>query len=506
MTATTVGVQQPSAVSVIPKAHSTLGGACAELATVCGLKPDEWQRLVLDVALGRDRRGKWSASTTCLAVPRQNGKNAVIEMLELYLAAVLGLNILHTAHEIKTARKAFNRIVSFFEDKKLPELTSMVKSIRKANGQEAVYLINGGSIEFSARTSGAARGFTVDVLIMDEAQDLHDEALAALLPTISAAKSGDPITFVTGTPPTTRSDGDAWRRMRNEHLAGRARRSAWLEWSATPDNFGEIDIGDERVWAEANPALGIRLNPDRIHNELSTFPPEVFRRERLGMFEETAITAVFPDEDWAACADPDAQIRSAEDLDGVDDLRLAVDYGPAMASAAIVAAWSDPESGLPCVEVVEHRYGHTRWVAPRVAELVESRPVTAVIVDGYGQRGTLVEDLQDRGVGVTMIAVDYVKTASEQLVEYVVARRLRHSDQPALNQAVAAARRQKVGDRWKLSRTPGADVDVSPMIAAALAVRALTYDELEPIGWRRPRRKRRSNAPRTNIVGDIIIT
>ena len=500
------GVQAPNPVSVLPKHHSSLGGPCAELATVCGLTPDPWQQLVLDVTLGRDRQGRWTAKTTCLAVPRQNGKNAVIEMLELYFAAVMGLKVLHTAHEIKTARKAFNRIAGFFESKKLPELASMVESIRKVNGQEAVYLVNGGCIEFSARTSGAARGFTVDVLIMDEAQDLHDEALAALLPTISASPSGDPMIFVTGTPPTTRSDGEVWRRMRSEALAGNSKRTAWIEWSASPDEFGELDIMAPAVWEAANPALGIRLNPAEIYTELGAMSPDVFKRERLGMFEDTAVTAVIPMVDWEACADPEAQITCEDDLDGVEDMVIAVDYGPAMTSAALVAAWTDPATRLPTVEVIEHRSGHTRWVAPRIAELVETRPVTAVVIDGYGQRGTLVEDLQARGVGPTLIAVDYVKTAAEIFVDSVTGHRLRHSNQPSLTATIPAARRKPVGDRWKLSRTPGAEVDVSPLIAAALAVRALTYDELEPITWRRPRRKRKANAPRQNITTDIWIT
>lgn len=500
------GAQTPNPVSILPKHHSSLGGPCAELATVCGLTPDLWQQLVLDTTLGRDRQGRWTAKTSCLAVPRQNGKNAVIEMLELYFAAVMGLKVLHTAHEIKTARKAFNRIVSFFESKKLPELASMVETIRKVNGQEAVYLTNGGCIEFSARTSGAARGFTVDVLIMDEAQDLHDEALAALLPTISASPSGDPMIFVTGTPPTTRSDGEVWRRMRSEALAGNSRLTAWMEWSAAPDEFGELDIMSPAVWEAANPALGIRLNPAEIWTELGAMSPDVFKRERLGMFEDTAVTAVIPMVDWEACADPEAQITCEDDLDGVEDMVIAVDYGPAMTSASIVAAWTDPETRLPTVEVIEHRSGHTRWVAPRISELVESRPITAVIIDSYGQRGTLVEDLQARGVGPTLIAVDYVKTAAEIFVDSVTGHRLRHSNQPSLTATIPAARRKPVGDRWKLSRTPGAEVDVSPLIAAALAVRALTYDELEPINWRRPRRKRKANAPRQNITTDIWIT
>ena len=81
------------------------------LASEYGLKPDDWQEDVLESWLGRRRDGRWSASTCGLAVPRQNGKNGAIEIRELFGMVGLGERILHTAHEVKTARKAFNLLV-----------------------------------------------------------------------------------------------------------------------------------------------------------------------------------------------------------------------------------------------------------------------------------------------------------------------------------------------------------------------------------------------------------
>src|SRR5699024_3149953 len=125
---------------------------------------------------------------------RQNGKNAVVEILELYALTILGFRVLHTAHEVKTARKAFLRLASFFEnDRERPDLAGMVKSIRQANGQEQIFLTNGGSVEFIARSKNSGRGFTVDMLVCDEAQECPEEAQAALLPTFPAAPSGDPV-------------------------------------------------------------------------------------------------------------------------------------------------------------------------------------------------------------------------------------------------------------------------------------------------------------------------
>ena len=146
-----------------------------ELATLYGLVPDEWQEWVLEGWLARTRSGKLASSQCGLAVPRQNGKNACLEIVELFKVVVLGRKILHTAHEVKTARKAFLRLRSFFEnERQWPELAALVKEIRRTNGQEAIVLTNGGSVEFIARSKGSGRGFTMDDLVLDEAQTIKN--------------------------------------------------------------------------------------------------------------------------------------------------------------------------------------------------------------------------------------------------------------------------------------------------------------------------------------------
>ena len=100
---------------------------------------------VLRGSLGR-RDGRWSAPRVGLDVARQNGKNAVIEIVELFKMVLLGRRILHTAHEVKTCRKAFSRLLEFFDnERQYPELRALVREIRRTNGQEAIVLRNGGS-------------------------------------------------------------------------------------------------------------------------------------------------------------------------------------------------------------------------------------------------------------------------------------------------------------------------------------------------------------------------
>ena len=179
------GTQVPR-VCLSPVADWSEAEDCAELASHYGLMPDPWQRNVLEAWMGRDQSDRWAAGRWGIALPRQNGKNSLVEMVELYFMTILGLRILHTAHEVNTARKGFLRILSFFDnDRAFPELKRMVKGTpRKTNGQEAIFLhapgcgdldndtchCQGGSVEFIARSKSSGRGFTADVLICDEAQ------------------------------------------------------------------------------------------------------------------------------------------------------------------------------------------------------------------------------------------------------------------------------------------------------------------------------------------------
>jgi phage terminase large subunit-like protein len=220
---------------------------------------------------------------------------------------------------VKTARKAFLRLKSFFEnERKYPELAALAVEIRKTNGQEAIVLENGGSVEFVARSKSSGRGFTVDVLVCDEAQELSDESLEALKPTISAAPTQNPQTIFTGTPPGPTTNGEVFTRTRTSSIGG-ATRHAWHEWSLA----GQFDLDDRANWYATNPALGGRLNIEVLEDERATFSDEGFARERLGVWADASGEAVIPARAWAALAD-----LSPTPEPHIGKLVLAVDSDP----------------------------------------------------------------------------------------------------------------------------------------------------------------------------------
>lgn len=452
------GVQEPR-VALLPEAVWSDVDDAAFLASSYGLTPDPWQLRVLRGWLGRTADGRLSATRCGLAVPRQNGKNGCLEVRELFGMVVRGEKFLHTAHEVKTARKAFLRLVSFFENPHFPELEALVKDVRRTNGQEAILLTNGGSVEFVARSRGSGRGFTVDVLVLDEAQELTDEQLEALMPTISAAPLGDPQIVLTGTPPPPGSPGEVFVRTRKRAHDGDSPRLCWHEWSIDSD---DVDVHDRQVWAEVNPALGFRLLATTIEDELETLSLDGFLRERLGLWVEQGVDAVISETLWAECATttPPTEGRVGYGLDMTPD-RLSLSI-----SAVRVA-----DDGSVHGETVKHgsaAYG-TSWAVDWLAERWQK--ATSVVVDAQSPAMSLVHELEKRGVRVTVTGSRDMVKACGMFLDAVRDGTFTHFDQPVLNVAALAATKRAIGQAggWGWDRKDPS-VDVSPLVSVTLAL------------------------------------
>lgn len=460
-TAVLSGVQEPRYRPAARKRSAHVDD-CAFLANAYGLTPDPWQMTVLECWLATEKDGRMRAGRCGLAVPRQNGKNAILEMIELYFLVVLHRKILHTAHEVKTARKAFLRLAGFFEnDRQWPELAALVKEIRRTNGQEAVVLHNGGSIEFIARSRGSGRGYTVDVLVCDEAQELTDEQLEALLPTISSAPSGDPQQIYTGTPPGPTSPGTVFRRMREAGIARKDPRLSWVEWSVAEVG----DIYDRHRVAATNPALGIRLQMSVIDDELGQMTPEGYARERLGWWSDHGHTPpVLDSARWRELA-TDAAPEGGVAAYGV---RFTPDGARVGVAVAVTVDGVDHVEAIAVGAAVGMHVGDTplaEWLLPRARTGV-------VVVDGKAGAGALVESLLKLGASpkrVIVPIVDQIITAHTQLVESVNAGTLTHFDQSELNAAVAAGGRRDIGKSGGWGWQAIGDGDVLPLEAATLA-------------------------------------
>lgn len=447
-----VGMQRPR-LSLVPESvYNDAWQDATELAEKYGTTLDEWQQNVLKGWLGERGNGTWSCSLCGLSVPRQNGKGAVLEARELYGLLILGERILHTAHELKTAKDHFRRMKTYFERE---DLSKRVTRIVNTNGEEAIWLDNGGVIRFAARSKNSGRGFSADLLVCDEAQELSDDEFEALSPVL--ATSPNPQRILTGTPPSPTMNGEVFGRVRNQGMEGQAERLSWLEWSADKNDA----LDDFITWAKANPALGYRLSIEKIQDERSAMSEDGFARERLGMWQTASSNSVFDLELWS---------ELAADVDVEDPVVFAIDVSPLRDRASIGLAGYVGDKVM--VQVAESKKG-TAWVVDLMARMNEVWKPIAVVIDKKSPAATLIAELKRKRVKVIETDGADMAKACGDLFDRVQNETLLHGNQAHLNTAIASARTRPIGDAFGWNRK-SVDTDITPLVAVTLAAYGLT--------------------------------
>ena len=298
-----LGDQRPRLESFPPADDWMQGEDAVELAADARLVLDDWQQYVLRQALAT-RGGRWAAFEVGLILARQNGKGAVLEALELaalFLFDEVQL-ILHSAHKFDTAADGFRRILGLIEAN--PDFSREVAKVIRSHGSESIELKNGKRLRFIARSSGAGRGFAADLVILDEAFNISDDAMASMLPTLSTRPN--PQVWYTSTAGDQASV--QLGRVRDRGLRGGDPSLAFFEWSVDENAYDPADPG---CWAQANPGLGLRITPDYIGLEQAALTPEAFARERLSVGDypvDGGAWEVVRADTWAACAAPGVRL------------------------------------------------------------------------------------------------------------------------------------------------------------------------------------------------------
>ncbi len=374
-----MGCQEPTA-RIAPNYQKSEGMKAAKLLRVGGLTLDPWQIDILDDWLGMTASGRWASTTCGGSVPRQNGKTLLLQSRATAGMLLYGEEVIYTAHLQKTATETFEEMREFFEG---PKIVKYVKEIKTALGREQIILKNGARIKFLARTRNGGRGQHGDLLIIDEAQEIDENAQASFLPAISA--SLNPQTIYTGTPPDPTAPGIVFRGIRKKALDGETKRTSWFEYSV--DDIG--NVSERERWASCNPALGRRILISTIESECEQMDPETFARERLGwwspVFTQEIETAIDPDA-WNACAsmEPKPEGKTAYAV------KFASDGSETVLCGAVI-----PKTGPARVSLIDRKpagYG-TKWVADWLNQ--RQGQAACVVIDGRNGVDVLIDRISD---------------------------------------------------------------------------------------------------------------
>ena len=352
----------------------------------------------------------------------------------------------------------------FFES---PRLKKYVSDIKTALGREQIILKSGARIKFLARTRNGGRGQHGDLLIIDEAQEMDENAQASFLPAISA--SLNPQTVYVGTPPDPGASGTVFRGIRQRALDGKTERMAWFEFSV--DEIGNVK--DRQRWADTNPALGRRILPSTVEGEAEQMDPDTFARERLGWWapiaEEKQDLAIDSDA-WDACRSDETKPEGKTAY----GIKFSPDGSEICLCGAVI-----PAEGKARVSLIERKPTSrgTQWLADWLND--RYKKAACVVIDGRNGADVLVDKIADtwkiKGSVIRPSAKEMVAAVgmltdaiNEQTVTW-------YSQQEALRQSAITSVKRPIGGGWGF----GGD-DAGPVEAAALALYGAKTSKRDP--------------------------
>lgn len=460
-----LGEQRPSTLLLPQDRSASSGPEAIELAASAGLFLDEWQAWYLTELLSEQADGRWSAFEAALCVPRQNGKNSILEALELAAIYLFGERlIIHSAHQLSTATEHFLRMQTLIEGS--PELLSKVarNGFVTGNGKESIRFKTGQRIKFVARSKSATRGYVGDRIILDEAQSLDVSSIGSMVPSL-ATKPYAQVVYMCSAPMLSST---VLHSLILRAQAGEDRRLLFAGWLSKPG----VNPLDREVWRLANPSLGKRISYEFVETEQRSLisAPIEFARERLGVPEmPTSAAALASLGSWGGLVD----IVHAHS----GPASLAVSVSPERLTTIAAVQYDGVGGlGLPHLEIIKQEPG-LDWVVPF---LVTVRALTvSVSVDMTSEAVALVPAMKAERLKVREVGATDVARASMAFDLAVSTRNIRHRGDPLMTVAMLAAAKQAHGQSWRwVSNGQG---DVAPLTAATLALfAAQTKPRLSP--------------------------
>jgi hypothetical protein len=395
-----------------------------------GLGFDWWQSQLGTVCLGYGDDGRYVATVggIGMSIPRQVGKTYfVLALLVVMCILFPGLQVVWTAHHLRTSTKTFTALRGICRRKKV---APTVRAMRSANGEQQVEFVNGSMIMFGARSQGFGRGFDeIDVEVFDEAQIMDTKALEDMIAATNQARhEHGALLFFMGTPPRQTDPSEAFSQRRDEAWSGEdAGGAIWLEIGADPLS----GPNDESQWPLMNPSYPLRTPHEsmlRLRKNLKD--DDSWNREGRGIWDPVAGSHEFDPFSAQGWSD------TAQDVhpDGLPQFFVTVAKG--QRSAFIAAAAS--HEGRPHVGVAGHAPG-VMWLTAKVRELHERFPNAAFGAYAAGPVKSWAPTFAEFGVELELLTVPDTGSAFAHLKKAVDDRAMTHSPSEVLVESLAGA-------------------------------------------------------------------
>lgn len=425
---------------------NTRGPELTAFAAGMGVEFLPWQKELSNRALETLPDGSWRWQTVVCVVGRQSGKSTFCAVLALWrMVSQPGAMVLGMAQGLALAMEAWKKAVDLAEDRGIAD------KVQVSNGKECLTLANKSRYRTVASSRSGARGYSIDLLLMDEAREQRDwDAYTAATPAVTA-RPGSQVWLISN---AGDDESIVLNSMREKGLAGGESTVGVFEWSGDPS----LEIDDVAGWAQGCPGLGHLTTVEMLRGQFETLPAARFRTEILCQ-RVVNLDGAVDMAAWQACMDETVTLDAYRSR-----VALCVDVSADGSHTSLVAAVVD-DSGLVRVEALagwdsltEARRGLPGWVErvrPAVLGWFPSGPAQQL-----GTELRLVgEELKGQAVTEACMA----------FADCVLGLRLRHAGDALLTAHVGASEKQHQADAWRFAR-PRLGGNVDAAFAAAGAV------------------------------------
>jgi hypothetical protein len=426
---------------------------------------DPWQEWLAIHALELNEDGTYRFNIVLVLVARQNGKThfqKALALWKLYMGEAS--RVLGVAQNLDLALESMRECVTDIEanDWLVPEFAGESRN----NGREHFLLHSGAKYFVKATTGKGPRGHRADHIIWDEIRTQQDmTAWAAVSKTMMARP--DPQLWAISNAGDMRSV--LLNRLRAVAIGDETDEDlsisiALFEWSAKDG----CDVTDREQWAQANPALGYRIQEKMIELALHSDDTNVFRTEVLCQRVDVLESAVDMDA-WTAGYDKHLKLKGLPVYACVDvsqddqhvTLALAAKDAQGLNRVGVAGSWRSIEDA--------------RKALPGLVGKI--KPVAL----GWFPNG------HTAALGAELRALDAVELKGQAQTEacmsfaaLVKAQKVKHNGDLLITNHLKGAMRLNVGDGWRFQRRGEGQADAAYAVAGAVHLLRTTPEEIPP--------------------------
>lgn len=413
-----------------------------DLLSEAGYELMDWQKYLLEMWMGYNRDGRWSAKSCANSTPRQNGKTLVICARALAEMLFYGGTVLYTSQLQKTSTETFNEMRELITKTKLKKYLAP-NGIKTALGREEIVLKSGARMKFLARTRNGGDGQHGSLLIFDEAQALDPQSQESFKYAISACRTkrrGQ--TIYNGTPPKDSDYGLLFEGIRNRAIDGVSKITAYTEWSA---GYGGRcpDVRDRNLWKRTNPSWEILITEEATESELEdTDDYEKFAHQRLGWWTgQRAAQTLIGEDEWHAL--------ESDVPDDWDKLAYGVKISSDGAIAALSVGTVTGEMGHVDFIRQEPLVNGMGWLVDWIMDPQRQEQVAVVAIDGKSGADDLARRLIASGMSrnaVVVASAEFAVNSAAMMVNSVADGLVTHCPDEYLDNSATKSVRRRIGN------------------------------------------------------------